>query len=55
MIQLNNKDPIKYNIEFFSKYFGINPKLLMNVINYVSYPKIDEKGDKEILRFVVRA
>jgi hypothetical protein len=41
MIFLNNKEPKKYTIEFFSKYFGIESKLLQNVLNYISYPEVN--------------
>lgn len=50
---LNSQDAKKYNLEFFARYFNIEPRLLRNVFNYVSYPIVDENtGDiVQMLRF----
>ena len=50
---LNSQDAKKYTLEYFARYFNIEPRLLRNVFNYVSYPIVDENtGDiVQMLRF----
>lgn len=48
---LNNTNPSKYNIEYWSTYFNIEPQQLKNTFNYVSYPILDE-GEGEIVRIL---
>jgi hypothetical protein len=46
MIFINNKDPKKYNLEFFSKFFGVEVKLLQTALNSLSFPIVKSKeGD----------
>lgn len=51
---LNAKDPEKYNIEFFARYFNIEPRTLRNVLNTISYPVIEEQTGRiiKMLRFI---
>lgn len=51
---LNTKDPEKYNIEFFARYFNIEPRVLRNVLNTISYPVVNEETGQilKMLRFI---
>lgn len=48
-LYLNNKDPKTYNLEYFSKYFNIEPQELRAIFNYVGFPLVDE-GTGEVTR-----
>lgn len=50
---LNSQDSNKYSLEFFARYFNIEPKLLRNIFNYISYPIVDENTGEiiQMLRF----
>lgn len=52
VLMLNNQDPKTYNLEFFSKWFGITSKKLQNIFNYVSFPRVTEDGTQTILKFI---
>lgn len=55
MLFLNNKDPKKYNILFWATHFNIEPSVLRNIFNYVSYAIPDVTNDKEtgrVFRFI---
>jgi DNA-directed RNA polymerase subunit F len=47
-LHLNNEDPQKYNLEYFARYFNIQPENLKNIFNYVGYPVVDEATAKVI-------
>lgn len=52
---LNNKDPKKYNLEYWSVHFNIEPQKLKNVFNYVGYGIPNITKDKEtgrVFRFI---
>lgn len=56
MLDLNNKDPSTYTLEFFSRYFGVDPKLLHNTFNYLSYPKVSKIDEEQkIIRFIMNS
>jgi hypothetical protein len=55
VLYLNNLDPKKYTIKFWSEHFNIEPQRLRNIFNYLSYAIIDEENPREtgrILRFI---
>ena len=53
-IYLNYLNPEKYNLKFFSEYFDIEPRKLMDVFDTVSYPMINRANHTviRIYRFV---
>lgn len=56
VLLLNSQDPEKYNVTFWADYFNIEPQLLRNIFNYVSFA-IEIKNNSEpskILRFIYR-
>lgn len=52
IIDVNNKNPQKYNLEFFSKYFGVDIKLLQTVLNSISFPLVSEEKKYKFLKFI---
>ena len=52
-IWLNAQDPEKYNTEYFALYFNIEPQKLRNILNYISFPVVDEEAGMVVkqLRF----
>lgn len=53
MYHLNNQDPQKYNIAFFSDYFKISTENLRKLVNNFSFPVRGEKKEiTKILRFL---
>jgi len=43
VLHLNNQNPERYNIKFWSEHFKIAPSAIRNVFNHVGYPIFDEK------------
>lgn len=54
VLKLNNDNPKKYNLEYWARYFNIQPQQLKNIFNYISFPVIDEEEIEiaKVLRFI---
>ena len=48
-LYLNNQNPEKYNLTFFSDYFGVEPRDLQDVFDSVSFPLVNA-GDNSVFR-----
>ena len=50
VLQLNDENPQKYNLEFFSRYFGIEQKTLKESLENVSF-LTRKDGKMKFLKF----
>jgi uncharacterized protein YehS (DUF1456 family) len=48
-LYLNYLNPEKYNLRFFSEYFDIDPRDMIDIFDSVSYPIISSK-EKKVFR-----
>lgn len=54
MLFWNNENPIKYSLNEFSYYFGIEPEEMRKILKTVSYPLVGRRNNQptKILRFI---
>lgn len=51
MIMLNHKDSLKFNLQFFSQYFGVEERLMKSVLDGISII-LRKEGGLKVLKFV---
>ncbi|KRX09563.1 hypothetical protein PPERSA_12306 [Pseudocohnilembus persalinus] len=55
VLYLNNRDPKKYDLQYWAQHFNIEPQKLRNIFNYISYAIPDVTNEKEtgrVFRFI---